>query len=113
MSASPGLVYILHFTDKLHHAQHYSGYSKNKRTLKLRIQHHIAGAGSRLCRAVSQAGIGIQLARIFPRKDRNFERKLKNTQHIHRYCPICNPNAVEYKPRKKVEDADRTSDQDG
>lgn len=100
---SPGLVYILHFTDKFHHAQHYSGYSQNKATLKKRIENHIAGQGSNLCRHVSRAGIGIVLARIFLRRDRHFERKLKLTRNIDRYCPICNPEAKDYTPREKHE----------
>lgn len=84
-------VYILHFSEKLSHAQHYVGYSKAPES---RLHRHIQRMEQPLLRAALQAGIEITIARIFPGADRNFERQLKNRKNSARYCPICNPDGV-------------------
>ena len=95
-------VYILHLDHPLHHAKHYTGFSKNGRTLQERIEHHRNGtAGCRFTEAIRERGIGFVLARVFKDADRTFERKLKRTKKVTRYCPICNPDAPEYNPKEK------------
>lgn len=101
-----GIVYLLHFDRPLggdkHQAIHYVGFSKNKRTLGLRIEHHRKGhAGCSITNALKEHGIGFTLAKIFEGVERTFERKLKNTKKVAPYCPICNPDtAREYKPKE-------------
>lgn len=85
-------VYILHLDTPLHHAKHYVGFSTNRRTLRNRLEHHAHGtANCRFTQVLHQLGITFTLARLFKgnKYDRNFERKLKNTKAVPRYCPIC------------------------
>jgi len=81
-----GTVYLLHFSEKFHHCQHYIGWTKY---LDARIKHHKAGTGSRLVRAVVGAGITVTLVRTWANTDRKFERKLKNRKKARCLCPIC------------------------
>ena len=95
-------VYILHLDQPLHHARHYVGFSTNNRTLSERLEHHRKGtAGCRFTEVLRERGISFTLARVFKgsQYDRHFERRLKNTKAVPRYCPICNPQAEEL-PRK-------------
>jgi len=111
-------VYILHFETPLHHAKHYVGFSQNKRTLKQRLEHHkhtnwtppepgekigkCTGPGANFMGVVNHFGIEWKLAKVFQNADRNFERKLKNTNNTARYCPICNPKATDYHPKERI-----------
>lgn len=101
-----GIVYLLHFDSPLgnekHQAIHYVGFSQNRRTLKARIEHHQNGtARCSITNALKEKGIGFQLATTFKKVERAFERKLKNTKKVARYCPICHPEgAQEYHPRE-------------
>lgn len=100
-------VYLLHFAQPLgsqkHQAQHYVGFSTNSRTLKQRVAHHESGtSGVCIMRALRERGIAFTVAQVFKDKDRNFERKLKNTKNIKRYCPICNPKVRDYTPKEKL-----------
>ena len=47
------MVYLIHFDEKYHHAQHYLGYTGD---LENRIAEHAAGVGSPLLAAVSESG---------------------------------------------------------
>jgi len=96
-------VYILHLNTPLHHARHYTGFSTNSRTLAERLEHHRRGsAGCRFTSVLHDLGIGFTLARVFVGKrfDRNFERKLKNTKKVTRYCPICAGREHPYHPKE-------------
>ncbi len=79
-------VYLIHFKDKLAHAQHYIGCAKD---IAARIARHRAGRGARLMRAIVAAGIEWELAQIYPGQDYAFERKLKARHGASRFCPIC------------------------
>lgn len=97
------MVYILHLDTPLHHAKHYTGFSTNNRTLAERLEHHRRGtAHCKFTEVLREKGIGFQLARVFPNASRTFERMLKNTKQVSRYCPICNPNPQEYHPRRET-----------
>lgn len=85
------MVYLIHFTNKYHHSQHYIGYTTSARTLNQRIEHHRAGSGARLMQVVTTAGINWDVVRTWEDGDKNFERRLKNCKHSSRLCPICNP----------------------
>lgn len=80
-----GTVYLLHFTRPYKHARHYIGYSSD---LPNRLNAHSAGQGARLIAVIKAAGIDYEVARTWS-GDRKLERKLKNTKHSARYCPIC------------------------
>ena len=62
-------VYLIHFTAKYEHAQHYLGLSKD---LPRRLEEHRSGEGNPLLKAVTNAGISWEL------------------------CPICNPQSWQH-----------------
>lgn len=80
-----GMVYLLHFERRYHHAGHYMGWTTN---LEERLKAHASGNGSRLVDVVTEAGIGWELARVWA-GGRELERKLKAQHHGPRLCPIC------------------------
>ena len=86
-----GTVYLIHFDDKLCHAQHYIGWAKN---VDARCAHHKNGTGARLMAAVSDLGLPWKVVRIWENQDRNFERKLKNRKNAKLLCPVCSGNAA-------------------
>ena len=86
------MVYLIHFNEPLHHAQHYCGYT-SKDELQERMEAHRRGKGSRLLRAVSKAGIAWEVCRVWSDADRHFERRLKNTHKLSRHCPVCRMKA--------------------
>ncbi|HLE04002.1 MAG TPA: hypothetical protein VI729_05225 [Anaerolineales bacterium] len=83
-----GIIYLIHFETKLHHAQHYLGFAVD---LNFRLNQHHAGNGSKLMAAVHNAAIGWIVARTW-RGSRDFERRLKNLHAGPRLCPICRAN---------------------
>jgi predicted GIY-YIG superfamily endonuclease len=87
MNASPGTVYMLHFTAPFGHARHYVGWTDN---LPKRLAAHQGGRGARLIAVASAAGIGFTVARTVT-GDRNRERAIKRAGGSVRYCPICTP----------------------
>lgn len=100
------MVYILHLDTPLKHARHYVGFSTSSRTLEERLEHHRNGtAGCRFTEVLRELGITFTLAYVYQGKkyDRTFERRLKNTKHIPRYCPICNPNAIKFQDKEAHE----------
>ena len=56
------MVYLIHFDQKLHHAQHYLGFvDGGEDRLQSRLEYHRKGIGSKLLRAVAQKGIGFNI----------------------------------------------------
>jgi predicted GIY-YIG superfamily endonuclease len=84
-TSQEGVVYLLHLSRKLHHCQHYMGWSHD---LGTRIEAHRQGRGSRLCEVISELGITFEVARTWT-GDRHLERKLKRRHEGPRLCPIC------------------------
>ena len=82
------MVYLIHFSSKLHHAQHYVGFVDGN--LSRRIRRHQSGRGAKLLAAVTLHGIDWQVVRVWADGDRDFERKLKNYKKARRFCPVCN-----------------------
>jgi hypothetical protein len=78
-------VYLLHFAEPYHHAQHYLGWSPR---LMPRLLTHLTERGSPLVRAAVGAGIAVRLARTWP-GDRAVERALKRRRRHRVYCPLC------------------------
>lgn len=87
------MVYLLCFHSKLAHAKHYVGFVEKPEGLDARMKKHKNGSGSKLMAAVAKRGIDFVIARTWENADRNFERKIKNTNNTKRFCPICNGSA--------------------
>ena len=83
-----GYVYLICFDEKYHHAKHYVGYAEEG--IEQRLERHKRGNGSRLLRAVKEAGIDFNIVRVWKDVDRYFERKLKRQKNSKRFCPVCN-----------------------
>ena len=81
-----GTVYLLHFDQPYKHARHYVGWTA--RNVKRRLAEHEAGHGARLLAVVRAAGIGWQLARLWP-GGRARERQIKRQGGHARKCPLC------------------------
>lgn len=81
------MVYLIHFERPYKHARHYIGFCDHD--LDNRIHQHQNGTGSRLLRAVNQAGIKWEVVRVWPDGDRNFERHKKNQRNTSHFCPAC------------------------
>ncbi len=90
-------VYLLHFDRPYKHARHYVGQTRNVRR---RLAEHAAGRGARLTAAVLEAGIGWQVARLWPGGTAR-ERQLKAQGGHARKCPLCG-----VKPRVLPRNAD-------
>lgn len=84
-------VYLLHFSPSYKHAKHYIGFSPN---IERRIKDHISGNGGRLPQVAALAGCTIMCVRMWPGKDRTFERRSKNRKDAPRLCPICSPRSA-------------------
>src|SRR5512146_797810 len=78
-------VYLLHFTSKFHHAQHYLGFTDD---VQRRISEH-QRERVHLMGAVNAAKIPWLVAKIWPEGDRALERKLKHYRGSAQFCPIC------------------------
>ena len=81
-----GTVYLLHFDQPYKHARHYVGWTA--RNVGRRLAEHAAGRGARLLEVVREAGIGWQLARMWP-GGRARERQIKRQGGHARKCPLC------------------------
>lgn len=90
-------VYIIHLNQPLKHARHYVGFAND---VQGRFAHHQNGTGARLLQVCNQLGISYQLARVFDKADRTFERHLHNTKNTARYCPLCSADPRNYHPRE-------------
>jgi predicted GIY-YIG superfamily endonuclease len=80
-----GTVYLLHFDRPYKHARHYVGWTLD---VKRRLAEHAAGRGARLLAVVAEAGIGWQLARMWPGGPPR-ERQIKAQGGHSRQCPLC------------------------
>lgn len=86
-ATEPGeVVYLLHLTRPLSHAQHYIGYTKD---FERRLKEHLSGNnGSPLINAAIQKGIGVCVAALW-HGNRAFERFLHEKHGTRRFCPLC------------------------
>jgi len=82
------MVYLIHFENKLSHAQHYIGYCEDGR-LDQRFAEHLAGTGANILKVCNERGIKYEVARTWAKWGRKKERFLKNTKSAPKYCPIC------------------------
>jgi predicted GIY-YIG superfamily endonuclease len=82
----PGIVYLLHFTERYRRAGHYLGYTEDD--LEARMHLHESGAGANLVRVIVEAGIDFELARTW-NGTRARERAVKAQGGASRLCPLC------------------------
>lgn len=79
--------FLLHFEQPYKHARHYFGLTTEP--LDKRLQAHAAGYGSRLMKAVGDAGIPWRLVRLWEPIDTDTERAIRRRHMSPRLCPIC------------------------
>src|ERR1700737_4132862 len=95
-------VYLIHFhrvignsANRRGTAGHYLGSTS---ALEYRLQNHRNGNGAALMRAVSEAGISWELARLWRfdsyEQARAWEKRLKKRGHNPQQCPRCNPHQI-------------------
>jgi hypothetical protein len=91
MDLPEGIVYILHFSEKIYHAQHYVGFcQKLNPNLYNRIEKHWKGKSRvALMKKVSRKKINFVVAKIYLGVNQDFERDLKNKKKSSLYCPVC------------------------
>ena len=101
-----GLCYLIHFdrpigdvTNPRGFASHYTGWTLD---LPRRLTEHAAGRGARLMEVVGEAGIGWQLARVWP-GTRTRERSLKGSSGAARRCPVCQLARLGLQPPRPVD----------
>ncbi len=89
-----GQAYLLHFHRPYRHARHYLGFVEGDDAEQIvkRIERHRNGDGARLMEVIVAAGITFDLARVWRKVDRNFERRLKRRHGAAQFCPICRRN---------------------
>ncbi len=83
-------VYLLHFSQSYKHAGHYLGSADD---VAARVQAHQVGTGARLTQVVVQAGITLEVVRVWP-GGRQRERALKRQHNGRRLCPLCSGKGV-------------------
>jgi predicted GIY-YIG superfamily endonuclease len=84
-------VYLIHFKQPLHHAQHYIG---KARLLAARLKRHRSSQGARILQVCNDRGITYDIVRTWDEKEETaskLERRLKNMKHAWKFCPVCNP----------------------
>lgn len=86
----PWFLYIFHFDEKVAHAQHYIGITKDP---VRREKEHCSGQGSPLIKAFMKAKISytFEVVGDFPNysEAKEAERKKKNRGGASKWCPIC------------------------
>ena len=87
MCQPKGTVYLIHFDEKLCHAQHYIGFTE--REVEERMKDHANGKGARLMEVITELGLPWKVARTWEGKTKSFERELKNCKNAKQLCPIC------------------------
>lgn len=85
-------VYLIHIQSKIHHAQHYLGYTAME-SVDDRLKYHRNGNGAKLLRYANLQGIKFAVVRVWEcgnyREAAKLERKLKNRKESPKLCPVC------------------------
>jgi predicted GIY-YIG superfamily endonuclease len=81
--------YLLHFDGRVFGKQHYLGWALD---IDRRLRIHLRGKGARLVRQALEAGLSVELVRIWPNADRHAEYVLKR-RAPKSYCPRCHPRS--------------------
>lgn len=84
------MVYLIHFQEKLHHAQHYIGFvAGGNKALENRWLQHVNNCGAKILRACNLVGIEYEIVKVWRKGDRSFERWLKKKKKARCMCPVC------------------------
>ena len=83
-----GTVYLVHLDRPFWHAKHYMGFTERD-DVETRLEEHRNNRGSKLLRAVNDAGIPWRLSRTWEGMTRSEERRLKRQKMAPRLCPVC------------------------
>ena len=81
-----GVIYLIHFSSKFGHAQHYLGYASN---FEKRMEKHRKGTGSNLIKKIQEAGIEWEVVRKWENVGPQAEAELKRFHNNRRLCPLC------------------------
>lgn len=87
-------LYVIHFAEPLHHAQHYTGSCVN---LKRRLAQHANDEGAKIIAAINAKGIAWELSALYQCNDpRKAERIAKRHKHGPELCFQCRekPKAI-------------------
>jgi len=85
-----GVVYLLHFSEKLAgRSQHYIGWAKTGNLEKRLKVHRQATGGAKIVKHALLHGFEVCPVRLWHGVDRHFERRLKNRKNAKLLCPIC------------------------
>ena len=99
------IMYLLHFDRPLSNRQHYLGSTLEARK-GARWLSHAKGQGGAFTRRFAKAGIGFQVAAVWPISCRLVEHDRKKHGHLDRLCPICRGElGLEGRPRYQAQDA--------
>ena len=93
-----GTVYLLHFDRARTSTPGIT--SDGRANVKRRLAEHEAGHGARLLAVVRAAGIGWQLARMWP-GSRARERQIKRQGGHARHCPLCGVTPAAPAPQRR------------
>lgn len=91
------MVYIIHFKNKLHHAQHYVGYVWGDDFTK-RIKQHRNGTGAKILKACNERGIQYRVV-VACGGGRDLERWIKNQKNTAQFCPVCSAKPRQFKEK--------------
>ena len=80
------LVYLLHFEEPYHHAQHYLGCTVDLTKRITRLKSHKPNVN--LIKVINDAGIRWYIARLWD-GDYEWETRIKNYAHLKLVCPVC------------------------
>jgi predicted GIY-YIG superfamily endonuclease len=89
-------VYLIHFSRRLKHAQHYLGKTAD---LRQRVKDHASGCGAKILAACNRKGIKWRVVRVWRGADKKLERRLKS-HHRAELCPSCSGRAAMARGRK-------------
>lgn len=81
-------VYVLHFDPPFRRARHYVGFT-DQADIADRFLEHVNGRGSPLVKAAVAAGSRVEIAHVFVDGDRTFERRIKRSTDVSRWCRLC------------------------
>lgn len=97
-----GTIYLLHFSAKLAHAQHYLGWTEQPPEYRLADHLAVRNRPAKIVSAAKAAGLTIVIARTWPGETRTEERRMKKMAMAPRLCPICRAAKA---AAKRVQDA--------
>lgn len=98
-------IYLLHYAQALHHSQHYLGISDKPIE---RLEAHAAGDGAAFTAEMARLQIPFvigMLAQCSLAKSKQYERTLKNSNNLHRYCSECTPTPLQMPGTLRVDAA--------